>query len=127
MAAGLVIQQHRHSWATLQGPSLRMVDPSEGGVRCCGSLGGRGGEGGRDWLLRQGSQLKASGGGAGHKVQAPPVFSESFLLWAWSEEQQQSPQTCASRPWAFPGLPATPAPGSPGTHRAQGSLRNDLI
>lgn len=102
-----------------------MVDPSEGEVRCCGSLDG--GEGGRDWLLQQRSQLKAPGGGAGHKVQAPPVFSESCLLWAWSEDSSRALRPVPVGPGLFQASLPPPAPGSPGTHRAQGSLRNDLI
>lgn len=54
------------------------------------------------------------------EVQAPSVFSEFCLLWAWSGEREQSPQACAPRPWAFPGPlssfePSRPPPlGHPG-------------
>ena len=52
------------------------------------------------------------------EIQAPSVFSASCLLWASSEEQEQSPQTRAPRSWAFPESLCSCEPSRPPSPRA---------
>lgn len=124
-AAGLVIQQHRHPWATPQGPSFGVVNPSEGGVRCCGSLDG--GEAGRDWLLRQGSQLKALEEGLATRSRLPQSSLNPACCGPGQRSSSRVLRPVPLGPGLFQASLPLPAPSSPGTHSAQGSLRIDLI